>query len=122
MQTRFDHPQQTTRLLIITVIEIPTKESAPKTTVRLLHVGLHHIPCLEGRESRIISVDAIVVVPDGDKGQLLVYRTFVRVGTQLPKTKDDPEQHEVDGLSQMVLSERNEHRGTIALLCIPAQA
>ena len=122
MQTGFNNPQQTTRLFIVTVVEVPTKESAPKSTIGLLHVGLYHIPCLEGLEPGFILVDAIVEVPDGDKGQLLMYWTFVRVRTQLPQTQDGPDQQHVDVMSQMFLSERKEHGQTIALLSTPTQA
>lgn len=122
VQTRFNNPHQTAGRLIVSIIEIPTKESAPKATVRLLYVGLRHVTCLQCREAQIVVVDTVVIVPHCAKGQLLVYRSFIRVRTHLPNNRDGQAQQNMDGVSQIVLAEQTEHRRTIALLCTPAQA
>ena len=122
VQSRFNNPHQTSGCLIVSIIEVPTKESAPKTTVRLLYVGLRHVTCLQRREAHIVVIDTVVIVPNRDKSQLLVNRSFIRVRTHLPNNKDGQAQQNMDGVSQMVLSEQTEHRRTIALLCTPAQA
>jgi len=121
VQTRFNNPHQTAGCLIVSIIEIPTKESAPKATVRLLYVGLRHVTCLQCREAQIV-VDTVVVVPHCDKGQLLVYRSFIRVRIHSSDNKDGQAQQNMDGVCQIVLAEQTEHRRTIALLCTPVQA
>ena len=106
VQTRFNNPHQTARLLIVPVIEVPPEESTPKTTVRLLRVGLRHVARLKCREAHLVSFYAVVVVPCCDKAQLLVYRSFISVCPHLPNTIDGHAQQKLDLMSQTVVAER----------------
>jgi len=69
---RFNDPHPSAGFLVISVIEIPTEKSSPKASVSLLSVGLRHVPGLKRREAQFVSIDTVVVVPHGDKRQLLM--------------------------------------------------